>query len=215
MNQQQSGGNAPRYTLSQEEAERQAEPRRLGADRLRQQKEAQADAARKTVQEVVCTVLGAVLALPTILFTLGVLAFLLLPPIDLGMCLFSAALAAGFGFGSFKFFRRVKRLRRAARYKSFLEGWAGCTLKEMSGPMNTSVKDLKKDLEILISKGYLEGAWLDKQDGVLFADHASYNDYVAERRARRKKAEQEKREKQQPVEPGFAGQANSFLRQVE
>ena len=110
---------------------------------------------------------------------------------------------------SYNIFRSRSRLKRAAEYKNFLSGWAGCTLKELSAVTGRSVSYLEKDLFKLIRKGYMNGAWLDREDKVLFASEANYRDYVAERRARKLKS------KPDPRENTFSGRVNSFLRQVQ
>lgn len=138
------------------------------------------------------------------------------------------ALAAGFSYGAFRLFRSAGRWRRARSYRDFLDGWAGCTLKELSSATGRGVDFLKKDIRMLISHRYLRGACLDGRDDVLFADEASYREYLDERRAREQEQKARERERQAqaaqqrrqaeapptPPEEVFAGQAGQFLTEL-
>lgn len=138
------------------------------------------------------------------------------------------ALAGGFSYGAFRLFRSAGRWRRARSYRDFLDGWAGCTLKELSSATGRGVDFLKKDIRMLIAHRYLRGACLDGRDDVLFADEVSYREYLDERRAREQeqkarereqkaRAEQQRRAAEAPPAPPeelFAGQAGQFLTEL-
>ncbi len=170
-------------------------------------------AASRNMRNVLYTVGGvlmlimAVLMLPQTLH--GILYY------NMGVAVVGMALGVGFGWLAAKLLKSAGRMRRAERYRAFLSGWAGCTLKEMSKATGRSVDYLKRDLSSLIERGELGNAWLDRTDGVLFADEASYRDYTLERRMRQKQKQQERNAKKREMEPGFAGEVNRFQRQVK
>lgn len=143
--------------------------------------------------------------------------------VELGAAAFLLVLAVGAGFGAFNLLRKAGRWKRARRYRDFLDGWAGCTLKELSGSTGKSVEYLQKDLQTLIGGRYLRGAFLDMRDQVLFADEASYREYLDERRAReqeqkaRKEAERRQAAAAAPARPpheAFCEEADSFLKEL-
>lgn len=153
---------------------------------------------------------------------LTIVALSMIPTILTGLMFFSPSISVvglvfggGFAWGAFKLFKNASRLRRAEQYRNFLAGWAGCTLKELSKATGRSVDYLKNDLESMIQRGELGNAWLDRTDGVLFADEAAYRDYAQERRMRQKQKQQERQEKKRAEEPGFTGEVNRFQHEVE
>ena len=132
-------------------------------------------------------------------------------------------------FGMIRLWRNAGRWKRAKHYREFLDGWAGCTLKELSAGTGRSEEYLRKDLQKMIGGRYLRGAFLDVRDNVLFADEASYREYLDERRAREMeekarrqqeaaRAEEQRRleeEESQPViEESFPTEAGRFLAQL-
>lgn len=144
--------------------------------------------------------------------------------VEFGAAFMVLAMAVGAGFGAFSLLRKAGRWKRARRYRDFLSGWAGCTLKELSGSTGKSVEYLQKDLQTLIGGRYLRGAFLDARDQILFADEASYREYLDERRAREQAAkarrEEEARRAAAAAEPArpaheeFCEEAGSFLQQL-
>lgn len=141
--------------------------------------------------------------------------------IEFGAAAFLLILAVGAGFGAFNLLRKAGRWKRARRYRDFLDGWAGCTLKELSGSTGKSVEYLQKDLQTLIGGRYLRGAFLDVRDKVLFADEASYREYLDERRAREQeekaRKEAERRKAAAPARAAhevFSEEAGGFLREL-
>ncbi len=144
--------------------------------------------------------------------------------VGFGEALLAFVPAVGAGLGAFYLLRKAGRWKRARRYRDFLDGWAGCTLKELSGSTGKSVEHLKKDLQTLIGGQYLRGAFLDARDNVLFADEASYREYLDERRAREQEAkarrEAERRKAEAAAAPGrpahevFIEEAGGFLEEL-
>lgn len=90
--------------------------------------------------------------------------------------------AAVAGWGADQCFKNASALRRAEHYLEFMDGWVGCTLPELANYAHMSVKDLKKDLRMLMQKKYLTGVWLDSKGEVLFCDEQAYKEYMAQRK---------------------------------
>lgn len=163
--------------------------------------------------------MGTVFLVSLVLIEIGLFSAAGFGGILCGICGVSTV-AAGILLGSGC--RKLSRLKRLKKYIEVLGDKTYCDFKRLSQAIGRNVKFVKKDVQVMLEKGWFLEGHVDKQETCLITSDETYRQYITtqsqleERQLQASRMQQEKKEEPQLSKEVqlVVDRGNEFLRQI-